>query len=157
MDDIKIVNLYLNNFKTSAIAYKPNMSLDKIKELGGDSINKDSIFFLTKDNTIIENIDNFPSKDCLIVEKNEEMKINLVTKEYYKKIEIIDHLEKLASIAGPIDWLKQEAFFLKIRDFAGLQIANAIIDVIYSKVGTDEKMDDKQYVREFLKLLIQEK
>ena len=54
MDEIELVkdvinvNLYLNNFKTSAIKCKQNMSLDKIKELGGDSINKDSFFFLTK-------------------------------------------------------------------------------------------------------------
>ena len=154
IEDIKIVNLYLNNFKNSAIAYKPNMSLDKIKELGGDSINKDSIFFLTKDNTIIEKIDNFLSKDCL-VEKNGEMKINLVTKDYYKRIEIIDHLDKLAAQAGPIDWFTQPVFFNKIKDYAGEQIANVIINDIFVNIYKDKKLDDKKYVKQFKNLLIE--
>ncbi len=152
-EDTKKVNLYLNNFKNSAIAYKPNMNLGKIKELGGDSINKDSIFFLTKDNTIIEKIDNFLPKDCL-VEKNGEMKINLVTKDYYKRIEIIDHLDKFAALAGPIDWYVQEVFFKKIKDYVGEQIANVIIDDIYLNLCQFKKIDDKKYVKQFKNLLI---
>lgn len=155
-EDIKQVNLYLNNFKISAIACKPNMSLDTIKELGGDSINKDSIFFLTKDNTIIERIDNFQSKDCL-VEENGEMKINLVTKDYYKRIGIIDHLDKLAAVAGPIDWYLQDEFFEKIKDYAGEQIANVVINDIYSNLCEYKKMDDKKYIRQFKNLLIENK
>ena len=44
------------------------MNLKKIKKLGG--INKNSLFFLTKDNTIIESIDNFEAKDIIFFKIN---------------------------------------------------------------------------------------
>lgn len=156
IEDRKIVNLYLNDFKNSAIAYEPNMSLDKIKELGGDSINKDTIFFLTEKEVIIEKIDNFLSKDCLI-EKNGEMKINLVTKDYYKRKEIVRNCDELAAKDGPIDWFLQDEFFKKIKDYAGEQIAIGIINEIYDGIERNQRIDDREYVRRFKNLLIKNK
>ena len=150
--DGKNININLNDFKQSAIIFEHNMSLDEIKSLGGNIIDKDINFFLTRDNTLIENNNNFSAKD-VVKQENNELKIYLVTREFYKKIQIIDHLEKLSKIAGPIDWLKQDEFFKNIRDFASEEIANVIIDDILSTIGTDIKGDDKRYIQDFLKLL----
>jgi len=148
-----IVNLYVNDIKVSAIKFKGNIDLKKVKELGGNNINKDSLFFLTKDMTIIENINNFKSRDIIIYEK-QEIKMNLIDKEYYKRIQLIDHLEKLSKTVEPINWLKQTEFFKKVMDFAGETIANAIIEDLLGKIGTPNKINDKEYIDKFLKLLI---
>lgn len=42
-EESKLVNLYINDVKYSAIKCKENMNLKKIKKLGG--INKNSLFF----------------------------------------------------------------------------------------------------------------
>ena len=41
----KIVNLYVNDIKTSAIKLKGNMKLGEIKRLGGINININTLFF----------------------------------------------------------------------------------------------------------------
>ena len=148
----KIVNLYVNDIKASAIKLKGNTKLGEIKRLGGININKDTLFFLTNDNTIIENTDNFIAKD-IAIQKGLETKINLVSREYYLRIQIIDHLEVLSRTIGPINWLRQAEFFIKIKDFAGETIANAIIEDLCGKIGTEEKINDRLYINKFLKLL----
>lgn len=87
-----LITLYLNDFPTVAILFKKNMSLSEIKLLGGNEINKKSVFFLTSDNIIIENINNFKAKDIIVIEKNGKKKINLVDKEYNKRLQVIEHL-----------------------------------------------------------------
>ena len=69
-----LITLYLNEFPTTAIIYKKNMDLNQIKNLGGNVINKDSIFFLTADYVIIENVNNFKVKDIIQTEKNGKKK-----------------------------------------------------------------------------------
>lgn len=150
-----LITLYLNNFQNSAILYKKNMSLSQIKYLGGSEINKDSVYFLTKDNVIIENINNLVAKDVIKIEKNGQKIINLVTKEYYKRVQVIEHLKKLENSTEKIDWLKQTEFFRKIRDFAGEEIAQAIISELLEKIGTEEKINDREYIKKFLNLLIE--
>jgi hypothetical protein len=41
-----LINLYLNDFPTVSIFFKKNMSLDEIKYLGGEQINKKNYYFL---------------------------------------------------------------------------------------------------------------
>lgn len=76
-------------------------------------------------------------------------------RKYYQKIQIINHLENLSRTDGPIDWLRQEEFFKKIKDFAGEMIATAIIDDILGRIGTPNKISDREYINKFLKLLAQ--
>ena len=82
------------------------------------------------------------------------MKIHLVTKDFYKRIQIIDHLDKLAAVPGPINWYLEEEFFNKIKDYAGEQIAHGIIDSIFQNLIEDKKIDDKTFVKQFKNLLI---
>ena len=149
-----LITLYLNEFPTTAIIYKKNMDLNQIKNLGGNVINKDSIFFLTADYVIIENVNNFKAKDIIQTEKNGKKRINLVTRDYYKRLQVIEHLRKLEATTGSIDWLKQTEFFKKVKDFAGEEIANAIINELLEKIETNEKIDDKKYITRFLILLL---
>ena len=50
----------------------------------------------------------------------------MVTRDYYKRLQVIEHLRKLEATTESIDWLKQTEFFKKVKDFAGEEIANAI-------------------------------
>lgn len=152
-----LITLYLNNFAIVAILFKKNMSLEQIKKLGGNEINKDTIYFLTSDNIIIENINNFKAKDIIIIEKNGKRRINLVDREYNKRLQVIEHLRKLEESLGSIDWLRQTEFFKKIKEFAGEEITNAIINDLLENVGKNKKIDDKEYIRKFLNLLASKK
>lgn len=148
------INLYLNDFKNSAILYRKNMSLKDVKLLGGPNINRDSVYFLTKDNVIIENYSDFKAKDVVKIGDDGKRIINLVDREYYKRIQVIEHLKKLQSSKEKIDWLAQTEFFKKIKDFAGEEIANAIINELLDRYGKNEKINDRDYIQKFLNLLI---
>ena len=149
-----LITLYLNEFPTSAVSFKKNMSLAEIKQMGGNEINKGTVYFLTPDNVIIENMDNFQAKDIIIFERNGKKRINLVTKDYYKRLQVIEHLRRLENSKGPIDWLKQTEFFTKIKDFAGKEIANAIISELFEKIEINKVIDDRSFIHRFLILLL---
>lgn len=78
----------------------------------------------------------------------------MVDREYYKRIQVIEHLKKLQSSKEKIDWLAQTEFFKKIKDFAGEEIANAIINELLDRYGKNEKINDRDYIQKFLNLLI---
>lgn len=148
----KSVNLYKNGLKDCAIKIRNNMNLESIKKKGGETFNKDSMFFLTTQKTLIERTAGFKLKDILVITK-EEWKIELVEKNYYDKMRLIDILNGLEKTEGKIDWVSQEAFFRLIKDFASEEIANVIIDDIYNKIHVNQEIDDKQFIREFKNIL----
>ena len=152
-----LITLYLNDFPTVAILFKKNMSLSEIKLLGGNEINKKSVFFLTSDNIIIENINNFKAKDIIVIEKNGKKKINLVDKEYNKRLQVIEHLRNLEESVGSINWLKQTEFFKKVKEFAGEEITNALINELLENFGNNRKINDREYIKKFLNLLVSKK
>ena len=149
-----LINLYLNDFPTVSIFFKKNMSLDEIKYLGGEQINKKNYYFLSSDDILIENTKNIIAKDIIVKDKNGKKKINLVDKNYYKRIQIIGHLRNLEKMSGRIDWLKQNEFFEKMKDFAGEEITQAIMNDLFQKYENNEKSNDKEYINKFLKLLL---
>ena len=67
---------------------------------------------------------------------------------------MIEHLRRLENSKGPIDWLKQTEFFTKIKDFAGKEIANAIISELFEKIEINKAIDDKSFIQRFLILLL---
>lgn len=146
------VNLYKNGLKVCAIKIRNNMNLESIKKKSGEIFNKDSMLFLTTQKTLIERTAGFKLKDVLVVEGG-ELKIELVEKNYYDKMRLIDILNGLEKTEGKIDWVSQEAFFRLIKDFASEEIANVIIEDIYNKIHVNQEIDDKQFIREFKNIL----
>jgi hypothetical protein len=57
-------------------------------------------------------------------------------------------------MSGRIDWLKQNEFFEKMKDFAGEEITQTIIDDLFQKYEKNGKSNDKEYINKFLKLLL---
>ena len=149
-----LITIYLNSFPTVAVLIKNNMSLEEIKILGGNQINRNTVYFLTSDNIIIENINYFKAKDIIILDKNGKKRINCVDKNFYKRVQVIEHLRKLEQSIGSIDWLKQTEFFKKIKEFAGEEITNAIISDLLENVGNNNKINDREYIKRFLNLLV---
>ena len=149
-----LITIYLNDFPTVAVLINKNTSLEEIKKLGGNQINRNKIYFLTSDNIIIENINYFKAKDIIILDKNGKKRINCVDKNFYKRVQVIEHLRKLEQSIGSIDWLKQTEFFKKIKEFAGEEITNAIISDLLENVGNNNKINDREYIKRFLNLLV---
>ena len=152
-----LITIYLNSFPTVAVLINKNMSLEEIKILGGNQINRNTVFFLTSDNIIIENINYFKAKDIIVIDKNGKKIINCVDKHFYKRVQVIEHLRKLEQSIGSIDWLKQTEFFKKIKEFAGEEITNAIINDLLENVGNNQKINDREYIKRFLNLLVSKK
>ena len=152
----ELVNLYVNDFKTSSIRLKKSMNLKKIKSLGGDEINKSSLFFLDKNNIIIKDTKN-KRLDDVIVEKNGEKKINFVDDKYYMRVQVIEHLKILETSTTPINWLEQQTFFTKVENLAGKDATIGIIDGIFQNIfkNTGKKINDKIFIKRFLMLLTQ--
>jgi len=152
----ELVNLYVNDFKTSSIRVKRSMNLKIIKSLGDDEINKMSLFFLDKNNIIIRDTNN-KILDDIIVEKNGEKKINLVDDKYYMRVQVIDHLRILEKSTEPINWLEQQTFFNKVENLAGKEATIAIIDSIFQNIfkNNGKKINDIIFIKRFLLLLTQ--
>lgn len=155
-----IVSLYLNGFKKSGIQIKNSMNLLEIKKIAGQEINNDNVYFLTKDKALIEqeNLENFKAKDVIIFDDNNNARIDLNDKNFYKRQVVIEYLRKLEEQAssGAIDWVSQTEFFKKMEDFAGTGISNALKDELLGKYENQEKVKDKEYLHKFLILLLKQ-
>lgn len=154
------VTLYKNDFVYASIKYEENMSLEDIKRLANFTENnmilrddEQQIFFLNTKNVIIYCNTNFKAKDVVKFENGEKV-IKLVTKNFYKKIQIIEHLKRLELSTNSIDWIKQDEFFILIKDFVGKEITEGIINEIFDKICKGEKLNDKDFIRRFLSLLL---
>ena len=165
------ITIYLNDQKHSGLKIKDSMSLVDIKRKAGRQIDKNTIYYLTKNHALIEqsNINDFKTKD-IITEEGGRKRIDFVEGDYYKRLQIIDHLRLLdqeISEGKTIDWFKQREFFKKIEGLAGEAIANAIKEEL-SKSPKDEdesetddgnshkKYTDKDYIKKYMSLLLQD-
>jgi hypothetical protein len=146
----QLVNLYFNMYRHSSIRYCKEMSLERIKGSSYD-LNKDNIYFLNKNNIIIRNTEGLSAKNIVKFENNGK-RINLVDLEYYKRYQIIEHLNELEKKAN-IDWLEETEFFKKLKNLTGNEVVQGIEDELFRERQNGVK-GSKAYIKRFLQLLI---
>ena len=146
----QLVNLYFNMYRHSSIRYCKEMSLERIKGSSYD-LNKDNIYFLNKNNIIIRNTEGLSAKDIVKFENNGK-RINLVDLEYYKRYQIIEHLNELEKKTN-IDWLEETEFFKKLKNLTGNEVVQGIEDELFRERQNGVK-GSKAYIKRFLQLLI---
>lgn len=163
-----LVTLYRNGFKHSSIKCRRNMTLEQIEnKMNGVDNNDnnsvpivvepgDKLYFLTPNKTIIRNQRDMTAKDVITInETKKEKEIYLVTKRFYQKQEIIDHLNNLESMEK-IEWLSQEEFFKKIETFCGNIVLQGIQNELFGDIQRGNKVNDKDFIKKFKKLLIED-
>lgn len=150
----EMVNLYFNMFPDKAIKYDKNMTLERIREIGDYNLNVNDIFFLSKQNIKIDNLDEIKAKDIIKITPRGK-RIDLVDSNYYKKFQVIEHLKELEK-SDNFDWLEQTIFFRKVRDLCGEEVTTAIIDELYEKRRNGNDIKNKEYIQKFLDLLIED-
>jgi hypothetical protein len=150
----KVVNLYFNMFREKAIQYDGQMNLNSLLNLSENRYNSNGVCFLSKNNIKIQDYEGLKAKD--IVKKGVYGKrIDLVDLEYYKRFQVIEHLNELELMEN-VDWLAQGEFFIKVKALCGEDVTNAVIDELYNRVRNGEMKGSKDYIRRFRNLLIEE-
>ena len=158
-----VVNLYFNNFRNKAIRYDPNMSLDEIMIIGNYKKNNAINFFdieekryylLSRNNIKIENYEGLKAKDIVKNEINGK-RIDIMDSNYYKKFQVIEHLRELEAKIN-FDWLEQTEFFLKVKDLCGEEVTTGIINELYNDRRNGNGKGNKDYIKRFLNLLIED-
>ena len=148
----EMVNLYFNMFPDKAIKYNKNMALERIREIGDYNLN--DIFFLSKQNIKIDNLDDIKAKDIIKITPRGK-RIDLVDSNYYKKFQVIEHLKELEK-SNNFDWLEQTVFFGKVRDLCGEEVTIALIDELYEKRRNGDNIKNQEYIKKFIDLLIKD-
>lgn len=155
-----LVNIYKNTLKDKAIRYDPNMSLAEIMEVGGYDrqllipSEEDKYFFLSKGNAKIEDFEGLHAKDIVKFEDNGK-RIDIVDAIFYKKFQVLEHLNELDSKTH-FDWLEQTEFFKKVKNLCGEEVANAVINELCNDIKDGKPKANKEYIRKFRELLIKE-
>ena len=159
-----LLELTLNDHNPIALYANHNASLNSIKSSAFKDKPQDSLVFITKDKSLIENenISQFKLKDVIKYE-NGKRKIQLYEKDYYHRVQVIDHLRKLeeqTKNGKSIDWFKENEFFKKIDKLAGSAISKAIQDDLKEETpgnGQENKRkSDQEYIQLYLKCLLNE-
>ena len=74
---------------------------------------------------------------------------------YYKKFQVIEHLRELEAKIN-FDWLEQTEFFLKVKDLCGEEVTTGIINELYNDRRNGKGKGNKDYIKRFLNLLIED-
>ena len=116
-NNAKVVNLYFNMFREKAIKYDGRMDLSSILDLSENKYNTNGVCFLSKDNIKIQDFQGLKVRD---IAKNgvNDKRIDLVDLEYYKRFQVIEHLNELEK-NNDFDWLEQKEFFTKVKELCG--------------------------------------
>lgn len=116
-NNAKVVNLYFNMFREKAIKYDGRMDLSSILDLSENKYNRNGVCFLSKDNIKIQDFQGLKVRD---IAKNgvNDKRIDLVDLEYYKRFQVIEHLNELEK-NNDFDWLEQKEFFTKVKELCG--------------------------------------
>lgn len=162
-----LITLYRNNFKHSSIKYEKDLTLrqiyNKMNNIDDNCIpvinnysDNEELYFLSPNKTIIIDSSNITAKDVITFDQTKkERGIYLVTRRFYQKLEIIDCLNDLESMER-IEWLSQEEFFKKLVEFCGNGVVQAIQDELYNDIKNENKVNDKDFIKKFKRLLIED-
>ena len=161
-----LVELTLNDLNPTALYAKNDADLNTLKKSAFKDKPPNSIVFITKDDSIIENqnLSKFKLKDVIRFE-NGKRKIILYEQDYYHRVQVIEHLRKLEAqtkSGKPVDWYKENEFFKKIDKLAGSAISKAIQDDLKGNSnetpGNDQeskRKNDQEYIELYLKCLLE--
>ena len=116
-NNAKVVNLYFNMFREKAIKYDGRMDLSSILDLSENKYNRNGVCFLSKDNIKIQDFQGLKARDIAKNAVNGK-RIDLVDLEYYKRFQVIEHLNELEK-NNDFDWLEQKEFFTKVKELCG--------------------------------------
>lgn len=153
-NNTKLVNLYFNMFREKAIKYDGRMDLSSILDLSENKHNTNGVCFLSKDNIKIQDFQGLRARD---IAKNgvNGKRIDLVDLEYYKRFQVIEHLNELEK-NNDFDWLEQREFFTKVKELCGEDVTNALIDELFNRIRQGGEKGNKEFIKRFRNLLIQE-
>ena len=153
-NNAKVVNLYFNMFREKAIKYDGRMDLSSILDLSENKYNRNGVCFLSKDNIKIQDFQGLKVRD---IAKNgvNDKRIDLVDLEYYKRFQVIEHLNELEK-NNDFDWLEQKEFFTKLKELCGEDVTNAVIDELFNRIRQGGEKGNKDFIQRFRNLLIQE-
>ena len=149
-----VVNLYFNMFRERAIKYDGKMDLSHILNLSENKYNRNGVCFLSKDNIKIQDFQGLKAKDIVKNGLNGK-RIDLVDLEYYKRFQVIEHLNELEK-NNDFDWLEQKEFFIKVKELCGEDVTNAVIDELFNRVRQGGAKSNKDFIQRFRNLLIEE-
>ena len=157
-DTVDTVDLYFNMFRNKAIKYDPNMTLDRIMEIGnynnGNIFAEKKYYLLSKTNIKIEDFEGLEAKD-IVKNENNGKRIDIVDSNYYKKFQVIEHLKELES-KNNFDWLEQTEFFMKVKNLCGEEVTTGIINELYNERREGNRKGNKEYIKRFINLLIED-
>ena len=153
-NNAKVVNLYFNMFREKAIKYDGRMDLSSILDLSENKYNTNGVCFLSKDNIKIQDFQGLKVRD---IAKNgvNDKRIDLVDLEYYKRFQVIEHLNELEK-NNDFDWLEQKEFFTKLKELCGEDVTNAVIDELFNRIRHGGEKGNKDFIQRFRNLLIRE-
>lgn len=153
-NNTKVVNLYFNMFREKAIKYDGRMDLSSILDLSENKHNTNGVCFLSKDNIKIQDFQGLRARD---IAKNgvNGKRIDLVDLEYYKRFQVIEHLNELEK-NNDFDWLEQREFFTKVKELCGEDVTNSLIDELFNRIRQGGEKGNKEFIKRFRNLLIQE-
>jgi hypothetical protein len=153
-NNVKVVNLYFNMFREKAIKYDGRMDLSSILDLSENKDNRNGVCFLSKNNIKIQDFQGLKARDIAKNEVNGK-RIDLVDLEYYKRFQVIEHLNELEK-NNDFDWLEQKEFFTKVKELCGEDVTNAVIDELFNRIRQGGEKGNKDFIRRFRNLLIRE-
>jgi hypothetical protein len=153
-NNAKVVNLYFNMFREKAIKYDGRMDLSSILDLSENKYNRNGVCFLSKDNIKIQDFQGLKARDIAKNAVNGK-RIDLVDLEYYKRFQVIEHLNELEK-NNDFDWLEQKEFFTKVKELCGEDVTNAVIDELFNRIRYEGEKGNKDFIQRFRNLLIRE-
>lgn len=171
-----LINIYINGKNDPlAVSIGRDSKLSNIKNKLPDYLNKDKIFFMTKDKSLIlSRIDDFKLENIIFKENNEK-KIYMYGLIPFKRMKVIEDLKKLEKKEKSINWFEQTDFFFNVKELVNEQMAvdlkNEILGVFEKENGNNEtpgnnnnetsedsrKRNDNQFIKKYLDLLLEVK
>lgn len=162
-----LINVYINGKNDSlAVSIERNSKLSDLKRKLPDHLNNDKIFFMTKEESLIQSrIDDFKLEN-IIFKENSGKKVYMYGLIPFKRMKVINELKKLDEKGNSINWADQTDFFFKVKELVDEQMANdlkkEVLGVFDRENGNNDtpgnndnnETNDKQFIKKYLELLL---